>query len=90
MEASSRADRPQGERQGGADPKPGDASFEVHTSHRRDHMGAFVDAVREGTPVACNVDLGCSTLVAIKMCIESYRQHRVMRWDPDSAQVIDS
>ena len=62
-------------------PAPGKASFEIHSSPRRDHMGAFLDAVRGEGVVACNVDLGCSTMVAIKMGVESYRQGKAFLWE---------
>ncbi|MEM7229843.1 MAG: Gfo/Idh/MocA family oxidoreductase [Planctomycetota bacterium] len=70
------------------DPEPGSASFDVHTSPRRDHMGAFIDAVRGDGEVACNVDLGCSTMVAIKMAVEAYRQGKVMDWDASRERVV--
>ena len=51
---------------------------------RRDHMGNFLDAVRNGDRLSCNVDLGASTMVAIKMAVESYRQDKVMLWDAET------
>jgi len=59
----------------------GQASFEIKVEDRRDHMGNFFDAIRGKAPLACNVDLGCSTMVAIKMGVEAYRQNKVMVWD---------
>ncbi|MCA9295808.1 MAG: Gfo/Idh/MocA family oxidoreductase, partial [Phycisphaerales bacterium] len=64
-------------------PKAGDARAALPAIEGRDHMGAFIDAVRGDGEVACNVDLGCSTMVAIKMAVEAYRQDRVMRWNAD-------
>jgi predicted dehydrogenase len=63
------------------DPRPGAAEYEVKVEGRRDHMGNFFDAIRESAPLACNVELGCSTMVAIKMGVEAYRQDKVMLWD---------
>ena len=40
---------------------------------RRDHLGNFLDAARRETPPHCNVELGASTMVAIKMGVEAYR-----------------
>ncbi len=37
--------------------------------------------------LACNVELGCSTMVAIKMAVESYRQQKTMLWDAKSEKV---
>jgi hypothetical protein len=64
-------------------PKPprGAAAFEVPIGERRDHVGNWLDAIREGAALDCNVDLGASTMVAIKMGVEAYRQNRVMMWD---------
>ncbi len=64
------------------DPPPGEASFALYPSPRRDHMGNFLDAIREGAPPHCNVQLGCSTMVAIKMAVESYRSGAALLWDP--------
>ena len=48
---------------------------------RRDLEGNFIDVLRGRDQLACNVDLGCSTMVAIKMAVESYRQKKTMLWD---------
>ena len=61
---------------------PGRASFEMPGDARRDQVGNFMDAIRDGARLACDVDLGCSTMVAIKMGVEAYRQNAVMLWDP--------
>ena len=55
---------------------------------RRDHMGNFFDAVRNGDELACNVDLGCSTMVAIKMAVDALQEDKVLRWNSDSERVI--
>ena len=39
-------------------------------------------------PVHCNVDLGCSTMVTIKMAVESYRQRKTMLWDPKTETAV--
>jgi len=69
-------------------PKPGQATVSVPRDDRRDHMGNFLDAVRDGAPLACNVDLGCATMVAIKMGVDAWRDDRVLRWDPDLEVVL--
>ena len=51
-------------------------------------MGNFLDAIRLGDEQACNVDLGASTMVAIKMGVEAYRQNKVMLWDPQTEEMI--
>ncbi len=69
------------------EPPPGEASFQIHTSPRRDHLGNFLDAIREGAELHCNVELGCATMVAIKMGVESYRQNKVLLWDSENETV---
>lgn len=71
-------------RQGeGQDERPGRAYAEINAESRRDHMGNFIDAVRGKAKPHCNIDLGCSTMVAIKMGVESWRQNKVMMWDAE-------
>ena len=48
---------------------------------RRDLEGNFIDVLRGKDKLACNADLGCATMVAIKMAVESYRQRKTMLWD---------
>jgi len=74
--------------EGDPNPAPGGASASVERHARRDHMGNFLDAIREGSPLACNVDLGCATMVAIKMGVDAWKDDRVLRWDPDREVVI--
>jgi predicted dehydrogenase len=68
------------------EPPAGQASFQIHTAPRRDLKGNLFDAIREGAPLHCNVDLGCSTMVAIKMAVESYRQNRVFQWNAETEE----
>jgi predicted dehydrogenase len=49
---------------------------------RRDLEGNFIDVLRGKDKLACNAELGCATMVAIKMAVESYRQKKTMLWDP--------
>lgn len=72
------------------EPAPGRGSLSLSGQERRDHMGNFFDAIRGKAPLACNIDLGCSTMVAIKMGVEAYRRNKVMRWDPKAEKVIES
>jgi predicted dehydrogenase len=55
---------------------------------RRDLEGNFIDAIRGAGPVHCNVELGCATMVAIKMAVESYRQSKTMVWDAKRERVV--
>jgi predicted dehydrogenase len=57
---------------------------------RRDHMGNFLDAIRNGDELACNVDLGCSTMVGIKMAVDALQQDKVLRWNAKDEKVVPS
>jgi predicted dehydrogenase len=59
----------------------------VATEPRRDLEGNWIDAMRGKGAVMCNEDLGCATMVAIKMAVESYRQRKTMLWDAQNQKV---
>lgn len=69
-------------------PAAGQATVRVPTLPRPDHMGHFLGAIRGECEVACNVDLGCSTMVAIKMAVESYRHDKALLWDAQTEKVL--
>ena len=50
---------------------------------RRDLEGNFIDVLRGKDQLACNADLGCATMVAIKMAVKSFRQSKTLLWDAD-------
>ena len=68
-------------------PPRGQAISRHEVAPRRDHMGNFLDAIRKGDRLSCNVELGASTMVAIKMAVESYRQDKVMLWDAETETI---
>jgi predicted dehydrogenase len=57
---------------------------------RRDMVGNFLDVIRGGGPLHCNVELGAATMVAIKMAVESYRQRKTMTWSAALEKVVES
>lgn len=57
---------------------------------RRDLENNWVDAMRGKAKVQCNAELGCATMVAIKMAVESYRQRKTMLWDAQNEKVVVS
>lgn len=57
---------------------------------RRDLENNWLDAIRGKAVVHCNAELGCATMVAIKMAVESYRQRKTMLWDAATQRVIAS
>jgi len=71
-------------------PSPGGAVVEIAGGPARDHVGNFLDALRDKAPLHCNIDLGCTTMVAIKMGVEAYRKNKVMTWDAKRERVIES
>jgi predicted dehydrogenase len=66
----------------------GKEEAKVGVNKRRDMVGNFLDVIRGGVPLHCNVELGTSTMVAIKMAVESYRQKKTMTWDPKAEKVV--
>jgi hypothetical protein len=57
---------------------------------RRDLEENWIDAMRGKGTVHCNADLGCATMVTIKMAVESYRQRKTMLWDAKTETVSAS
>jgi predicted dehydrogenase len=69
-------------------PSPGQATCRIRAPRDRDHLGRFIGAIRGECEVSCNVDLACSTMVAIKMAVESYRQDKALVWDAEKQTVV--
>ena len=65
----------------------GKAEVKLPTKPRRDLEGNFIDVLRGKDKLACNAALGCATMVAIKMAVESYRQKKTMLWDAKGEKV---
>jgi predicted dehydrogenase len=55
---------------------------------RRDLEGNFIDVLRGKAQLACNAELGCATMIAIKMAVESFRQSRMMLWDAKAEKAV--
>ena len=53
-----------------------------------EHMRNFVDCIRTGKETNCAFDLGFRVSVACRMAVESYRQGRTMRWDPQHEVIV--
>ncbi len=54
----------------------------------RDMQGNLIDAIRGKAELFCNVELGCATMVGVKMAVESYRQRKTMLWDATNERVV--
>ena len=65
----------------------GQVEVKLATKQRRDLEGNFIDVLRGKDKLACNAALGCATMVAIKMAVESYRQKKTMLWDAKAEKV---
>jgi predicted dehydrogenase len=55
---------------------------------RRDLEGNFIDVLRGKDKLACNAELGCATMVAIKMAVQAYREKKTMLWDVKREKVV--
>jgi predicted dehydrogenase len=60
----------------------------IPIQQRRDLEGNFIDVMRGKDQLACNVDLGCSTMVAIKMAVEAFRQKKTMLWNAEKEKMV--
>jgi predicted dehydrogenase len=60
----------------------------IAVQKRRDQVGNFLDVIRNGGQLHCNVELGCATMIAIKLAVESYRQRKTMTWDAKAERVV--
>jgi predicted dehydrogenase len=58
------------------------------TGKHRDVAGNFIDVIRQGGALNCNVDLGATTMVAIKMGVEAYRQSKTFLWDSGKERMV--
>jgi predicted dehydrogenase len=54
---------------------------------RSDLEDNFLSCIRNGGETFCNVDLATSTMITIKMGVESYRQKKTLLWDEKAEKV---
>jgi predicted dehydrogenase len=52
------------------------------------HMQNFFDAIRLNYEVNCPFDVGYRVTVACAMAVRSYRERRIVRWDPASEEIV--
>ena len=52
------------------------------------HMQNFLDCIRSAKETNCPFDLGYRVSIACRMAVESYRQHRTVRWDPQKEEIV--
>lgn len=67
----------------------GETKVSLPTKEKRDLVGNFIDVIRgKEATLYCNVELGASTMVAIKMAVDSYRYNKTLLWDAEKEKVI--
>jgi predicted dehydrogenase len=64
--------------------------FTIQTQSDRDMKNNFVDVIREGGRQFCNVDLGVTTMIGIKMGTEAYRRGKTVYWDAKNERISES
>ena len=52
------------------------------------HMQNFVDCIRSGKQPNCPFETGFRTAIACRMAVDSYRQGRTVRWDPNTEEIV--
>ncbi len=82
------AERPESNRRTKTSKEP--ETFKVPRGYdeRYDHMVNFFRSVREGRPVYEDAVFGYRAAAPALLCNESYRQHRMLGWDPEAMRVI--
>ena len=53
----------------------------------RAHVRNFLDCIRSGAEPNCPFELGYRVSIACRMAIDSYRQGRTLRWDPERQEI---
>lgn len=66
---------------------PEEGQIRLETEPRRDQIGNFLDVIRKGGTLHCGVELGASTMVAIRMAVDAYRQQKTFVWDAEKEEV---
>ena len=51
------------------------------------HMRDFLECIRTSREPSCPFELGFRVSIACRMAVESYRQGRVVRWDPVKSEI---
>jgi predicted dehydrogenase len=72
-----KVNRPNGEEIAGRTPTPQNA-----------HMRNFFDCISSGKEPNCPFELGYRVSIACRMAVESYRQQRTIRWDPQKEELV--
>jgi predicted dehydrogenase len=52
------------------------------------HVKNFLECVASGKEPNCPLDLGFRVSMACRMAVDSYRQERMMKWDPSKEEIV--
>jgi hypothetical protein len=52
------------------------------------HMQNFLDCIRSGKEANAPFELGFRVAIACRMSVDSYRQSRLVRWDPAKEEIV--
>jgi predicted dehydrogenase len=52
------------------------------------HMQNFLDSIRLSREPNCPFDLGYRVSIACRMAVDSYREGRTVRWDPQAEEIV--
>jgi predicted dehydrogenase len=52
------------------------------------HMENFFECIRSGNEPNCPCELGFRVSIASRMAVDSYRQGRTLRWDPQKEEIV--
>jgi hypothetical protein len=55
---------------------------------RYDHFVRFFSAIREGTSIEEDSTFGYRAAVPALLCNDSYRQGKMIGWDPEAMQLV--
>jgi hypothetical protein len=54
------------------------------------HHHNLYEAIRDGAPLNCDVDLGFNSSLACLIAVESFRTRKYLSWDPRAERVVEA
>jgi predicted dehydrogenase len=54
------------------------------------HHHNLHEAIRDGAPLKCDIDLGFNSSLACLIAVESFRTQKYLAWDPVAEQVVEA
>jgi hypothetical protein len=62
--------------------------IEFQPAERPEHMQNFLDCIRTREQPTLNADIAYRVMVAIALSVRSYRENKVMRFDPVKEKIV--